>query len=220
MASLHLLTFHGIGAPSRSLDPGEDRVWVSRDLFEDIVELVSRRSDVILTFDDGNLSDFETALPALERKGLRGLFFPVATRIGQPGFLGGSELRQLASAGMEIGSHGLRHRCWRRLSDDEAHEELTVARKAIEDWVGRPVRSAACPFGGYDRRTLGALRRLGYERVYTSDGGVASSGSWLNPRTTVLAAHDAAAIEHLLGTRFYEPLQVARHIRQAVKRWL
>jgi len=41
------------------------------------------------------------------------------------------------------------------------------------------------PFGSYDRHVLRNLRRTGVTRVYTSDGGWARSGTWLQARTSI-----------------------------------
>ena len=109
------LTFHGVGEPPRVLDRGEADVWVSKKRFAALLDAAAERNDVRITFDDGNVSDLEHALPALRARGLEATFFIVAGRIGTPGFVDASGVRQLAAAGMEIGSHGMRHRPWRRL---------------------------------------------------------------------------------------------------------
>ena len=86
---------------------------------------------------------------------------------------------------MGVGSHGLRHQDWRRLSDDDLREELEGSRTVLGDLLGSPVEEAACPFGSYDRRVLRVARAAGYRRLYTSDGGAASTTWWLAPRNTV-----------------------------------
>ena len=40
-----------------------------------------------ISFDDGNASDVGIALPELERRGLKAVFFLLAGRLGQPGSL-------------------------------------------------------------------------------------------------------------------------------------
>ena len=59
------------------------------------------------------------------------------------------------------------------------------AADAIAQIARVPIREAACPFGSYDRRVLNMLRRHGFVRVYTVDGGHAKRGAWLQPRYTV-----------------------------------
>lgn len=75
-----VLNFHGIGDPKkagRTLEPNEERVWVSIDIFEQILDGLGRLGDdVKLTFDDGNVSDVSVALPRLIEPQAQGLFFP------------------------------------------------------------------------------------------------------------------------------------------------
>ncbi|HEY7629808.1 MAG TPA: polysaccharide deacetylase family protein [Thermoleophilaceae bacterium] len=212
------LTFHGIGDPARALDPGEDQVWIGRDRFLAVLDTLGRRSDVRLTFDDGNGSDVTEALPELSRRELRATFFPVAGRLEVPGFLGNDGVLALVDAGMAIGCHGMCHRAWRQLSDGELREELVDAKEMLEALLGRPVTEAACPFGSYDRRVLKALRLAGYTRVYTSDGGTSPSGAWLQARNTVT---ERSRPDPTAETLARAPLHAAigRQARLAVKRW-
>ncbi|WP_326951744.1 MULTISPECIES: polysaccharide deacetylase family protein [unclassified Amycolatopsis] len=174
---------HGIGRPARQLEPGENERWVTVEQFDRILDAVEERADVHLTFDDGNESDVEIALPRLVERGLTAEFFPLAGRLGQRGYLDHDALRDLARAGMEIGSHGWEPRDWRRLDDRHARRELTDAPKLLGDLCGRPVRRYSLPFGAYDRRVLDRLREAGATRVYASDGGETSRDGWLQPRT-------------------------------------
>lgn len=217
VAVAYLLIFHGLGRALRPLELAEDRVWVAPDFFETVLDIVRSRADVTVTFDDGNRSDVEIAAPALLRRGMKGLFFPVAGRLGQPGFLGRSDLRELARAGMEIGSHGLHHRSWRRLATTELRDEIWGAKAILEEALGARIRAAACPFGAYDRRALAELRRAGFERVYTSDGGLAEADAWLQPRTSVLASHDVDAVARLLRARPSHPGEIWKRAKRSWK---
>jgi len=81
------MTFHGIGEPPRALARDEGKVWLSNEGFVALLDAVAERDDVRLTFDDGNASDVEHALPALRARGLRATFFVVAGRLGTSGFI-------------------------------------------------------------------------------------------------------------------------------------
>ena len=185
MERLLNLTFHGIGTPARELEPGEADVWVSREQFEAVLDRAAVLGGVRITFDDGNASDLELALPALRRRSLTATFFVVAGRLGEPEFLDGDDVRELRDAGMTIGCHGMHHRPWRTLDDAELERELVDARGMLEEVVDVPVTQAACPFGSYNRRVLRALRRSGYAEVHTSDRGLARPADWMQARNTV-----------------------------------
>lgn len=176
------LCFHGVGTPPRSAPAEEAAYWISPDTFRRVLDRVAERPDVRLSFDDGNSSDVDIALGELVDRDRTAEFFVLAGRLGAPGSLSADDVRALRAAGMGIGSHGMHHRVWRGLSPAERHEELVVARELLEDVLGAPVRTAACPLGRYDRATLSALRRLRYDRVYTSDRALARPGTWRQAR--------------------------------------
>jgi peptidoglycan/xylan/chitin deacetylase (PgdA/CDA1 family) len=213
------LTFHGVGSPVRELEPSESDVWLSRDRFVSVLDAVAGRDDVRITFDDGNWSDVEHALPALRERGIHATFFVVASRIGKPGFLDAGAIRELRAAGMGIGCHGMRHRRWAGLDERALHEELVDARAIIEEISGRPVIEAACPFGSYDRRALRTLRESGYRRVYTSDRGTARRGDFLQVRNTVAPGDGTDLLDRIAETDASPLREWGRRAKLAVKRW-
>jgi peptidoglycan/xylan/chitin deacetylase (PgdA/CDA1 family) len=219
-ATVSNLCFHGIGAPDRELELDEERYWVGEEQFAELLDVAARYPRLCLTFDDGNASDVEIALPALQRRGLRASFFVIAGRIGTRGSLDAAAVRALADAGMTVGSHGLRHRPWRSLDAAAAHEELVDARAAVAAAAGAAVQEASCPFGAYDRRVLRRARDAGFTRVYTVDEAPARPDAWLQGRYTILSSHSGASIERLgQGLDGSGPQQALRAARSAVKRW-
>ena len=213
------LSFHGIGPPVRAFDPGEAEVWLDRNRFEAVLDAVTGRDDVRLTFDDGNASDLDIALPALSERGLTATFFVVAGRLGHHGFLDQTGVRTLAGEGMSIGCHGMRHRPWRQLDDHSLDEEIGDAKRRLEQVVERPVTEASCPFGSYDRRVLSWLRRHGYTRAYTSDSGTTREGDWLQARNTVRSSGAVGTIERILAGEESAWVILRRHTKQLAKRW-
>jgi len=213
-----VVNFHCIGRPEREFFEGEREVSVETAQFAEILDLVRKRSDVLLTFDDGNRSDVTEALPALRQRGLRGEFFICPSRFGTPEFLDEEDVRNLRRAGMSVGSHGMDHVRWRKLTPSALAREIDQAKRVLEDVLQEPVNSAACPFGAYDRRTLQALRAAGFKRVYTSDGGQAKPSDWLVARNTVRRVDSAKSIQRVLdgSSPTLSPLRTAK---RWVKQW-
>jgi peptidoglycan/xylan/chitin deacetylase (PgdA/CDA1 family) len=213
------LTFHGIGEPQRALEAGEGALWVSRDRFLSLLDCVRGREDVLITFDDGNASDVEIALPALRERELRGTFFVVAGLVGTPAFVDERGIRDLAAAGMGIGCHGMRHRRWRGLEEPALREELVQAKTRLEEIVERPVTEAACPFGSYDRRVLHTLRTAGYRRVYTSDRGTTRPGDFIQARNSVGPGDEPDLLMRIVSLDATPGRALPRRAKLAVKRW-
>jgi peptidoglycan/xylan/chitin deacetylase (PgdA/CDA1 family) len=211
--------FHGVGTPDRELEPGEDRYWVTTDRFHEVLDELASWPAVRISFDDGNASDAEIALPALVERRLKADFFLVADRLGRRGSVDADAVRALRKDGMTIGSHGMRHRSWRHLSAADREEELVTARDRLAEAADAPVDTAACPLGQYDRSVLSDLRKFGYRRVYTSDRRPAAPAAWLQPRFSVTRDDTAATVRDTI--RAGAP--VAARARAAavgvVKRW-
>ena len=179
-----IVTFHGLGEPPAEVSDSERKVWVPVHWFDAVLDALPA-CGVSVAFDDGNRSDLDDALPALTRRGRIARFFVLAGQLGKPGRLTVKDVLRLRAAGMRIGSHGLHHRDWRRLPDDELEVEVAGSRRTLSHIVDSEIDEVACPFGSYDRRVLKALRAAGYRRAYTSDGGSTSPGGWLAARTTI-----------------------------------
>ncbi len=203
--SRHLIfNFHGIGKPARALEPGEVDYWVSLSWFEGFLDIIarltpSRRSEIAITFDDGNVSDYEIALQRLSSRGLTARHFVLSRRIGQAGSLSAEQIRALHAAGMGIGTHGVDHLDWRQIDDSALQRELCDGRRRLEDIIGERVTEAAIPFGSYDRRVLRTLKSQGFEAIFSSDGGSYRKGRWLRPRNCVRRDTSLTEIREMLA---------------------
>lgn len=195
------LCFHGIGVCAAEREPGEARYWVAEDAFHRILDLVVDLPSISLSFDDGNRSDADIALPALQERGLTATFFALAGRLDDPASLSPRDLQDLRGAGMRIGSHGWQHTSWRSLSDADAQRELIDARLVLSEASGMTITEAALPLGQYDRETLARLRRASYRAVYTSDRFAARDSAWLRPRHSVTARDTVESVRRIAATR-------------------
>jgi peptidoglycan/xylan/chitin deacetylase (PgdA/CDA1 family) len=217
-SSIVIINVHGIGPIDRELDPGEDKTWVTVEQFERALDLAAGRDDVRFTFDDGNSSDVDIALPRLVKRGIVAEFFVLAGQLDRPGRLDADGVRELLKAGMAVGSHGWDHRDWRQIDDRQADEEFVRAHQVLAEIVGEPVDTAAIPFGSYDRHVLRRLRRAKLSRVYTSDGGRARTDAWLQPRNSLHHDVDTAWMERVFNDRAPVPQRARRIAARAVKR--
>ena len=195
------LTFHGVGTPPPSIPEAETRYWVSQNMFHSILDLAALHQDVRLTFDDGNSSDVELALPALRARKLTAAFFVLAGRLDQRGSVSRQDLRTLRENGMIVGLHGMNHVPWREIDEGQLTVELVDSRKLIEDATGDRIDWAACPFGSYGRHVLRRLESERFERVFTSDRGPVRDDAWLQARNTIQAADDCDSVQQVINNR-------------------
>jgi peptidoglycan/xylan/chitin deacetylase (PgdA/CDA1 family) len=134
-------------------------------------------ASVVLTFDDGHVSNWSLALPLLLDAGFTATFYVVVGRVDKdPECLTTGQLRELAEQGMHIGSHTMTHRFLPELAEEEIRRELIDSRLRLEDLLGRPVPDLALPGGHMNRATLRLARDCGYRSVATARVGLYRSG--------------------------------------------
>lgn len=158
------------------------------------------RRMVGLTFDDGYQDFVTNALPILQRFGFSATMFVLAGRLGgenawsRPGpckpLLTAHQVREIASDGIEIGSHGLVHVSLLRADDGQLQEETVRSRAVLEELLGQPVRGFAYPYGHSDARVVAATRNAGYDYACAVEpwSGI---GRYAIPRTAVFE-HDSS----------------------------
>ena len=153
----------------------------ARTLDEGIVSTAD--DDVLLTFDDGYLDNYTVAFPLLQEFGLNAAIFVVAdfqrrrnwwddalpTRNAP--LLEPRHMREMATHGIEFGSHTLSHPVLSQLGDVALRNELADSKHAVEDIVGRPVHHLAYPYGYVDERTKDAVRAAGYKAAFAVNSG-------------------------------------------------
>lgn len=121
-----------------------------------------RDKDIVLTFDDGHISNFQFALPVLRQYSFSATFFIIANNIGKPYYMGEQEIHDLLDCKMEIGSHGLTHSYLTELSHEDIQREVTESKNILEACLGRPIEVFAYPGGHFNQKVLQTARTEGY----------------------------------------------------------
>jgi peptidoglycan/xylan/chitin deacetylase (PgdA/CDA1 family) len=150
--------------------------------FSDVVRAPMRSGLLSVTFDDAFRSVFTEAAPILARLGVPGTLFVPTDYIDSGGplawdgidhWLDGSsaselqpmswdEIRQLATAGWEIGSHTASHPRLTSVSDKQLADELTQSKAVCERELEAPCTSIAYPYGDLDASVVASAGAAGY----------------------------------------------------------
>lgn len=174
---------------------------------------------VVISFDDGDVSNALVALPLLRQRGMVAEFFITSDFIGQPGWLDADGIRALAEAGMGIGSHGRSHRFLEDLDAGEMEAELRDSKTRLEAICRRPVDAIALPGGRGARREHEAARALGYRHLLGSVPGTnrhPGSARWLQ-RIAVTRDMSERRFHDLVQWRGLAPrLVLGRHLALGV----
>lgn len=193
--------------------------------FQQLVTGASSGKSLAVTFDDSELSVLEHALPILSDLGLPGTVFVPVSAVGLPGVTTWDDLRELASAGWEVGSHAVSHARLPDLDQAALERELRESRQTIEAAVGRPCTSIAYPYGAVDHRVRSAAVAAGYEAGCTTDGTLSSADPLRWPRVgvngddgfLVFRAKTSRTGRALRGSRFGRLLERGGRAARAVE---
>jgi peptidoglycan/xylan/chitin deacetylase (PgdA/CDA1 family) len=227
-----ILGYHGVQRCRRTddvmmlqLDParfrGQIRMFVAAGFeFVTVAEL-ARRADggvpppglAAVSFDDGLRNNLTTALPILNTFDVPATVYVPSGWIGRrnPWIAAGAgnetvskdELRQLASAGWEIGSHTVDHADLATLDYAGCRDQIERDRIALQTIVRKPVETLAYPYGRYAEAAIAAAKDAGLRAAVTT-----GSGSWEPFELTraMMGAADPFAVSMLKITDRYEPM--------------
>lgn len=169
-SSLPVVTFHDIGTTQfstglfkRCLMRWRAAGYQSLDLptFTRALDEQLPEKSIVISFDDGYRSTYETAFPLLLDFGFKACLNVITgdsvRRTYLPSFeghdmLSWAELREMQQAGFSIGSHTMTHPDLTRLSDAGAAAELFGSKQLLEDRLGVSIDSCAYPYGRHDER--------------------------------------------------------------------
>jgi len=211
-----VLMYHGVAdeaedpnhlcvAPSRF---AEQLAWLKRrglrgvsiGTLVDAMRAGRPRGLVGITFDDGYVSVLEAALPELRRHGFTATMFIVSGRLGGSNewdegprwpLMSAGQVRELAAAGMEIGSHSTTHVRLAGLDARQLEAQVADSKASLADLVGAPVRGFAYPYGSMDAAARLAVRDAGYDYACAVETPLRELGIMALPRVYVGQRDDA-----------------------------
>jgi peptidoglycan/xylan/chitin deacetylase (PgdA/CDA1 family) len=116
---------------------------------------------VVISFDDGDLDVYQNAFPVMKDLGLVGTFYIVTNRLKSVDFVNAEQLKEMAAAGWEIGSHSHSH-VDLSLNHGSIETESAYSKKVLEEAIGQPVYTYAYPYGGFDSTAGSGVASSGY----------------------------------------------------------
>jgi peptidoglycan/xylan/chitin deacetylase (PgdA/CDA1 family) len=128
---------------------------------------------VVLSFDDGYLSQYVAAFPALQHFHWPGVLNLVTKGADLPD----DDVKKMldANPGWELASHTVHHLDLTTLDPSQLHEEVANSRKILQDRFGVPVNNFCYPSGQYDNTVIAAVKGAGYRGATSEVPGLATS---------------------------------------------
>jgi peptidoglycan/xylan/chitin deacetylase (PgdA/CDA1 family) len=133
------------------------------------------QNSLVITFDDGFLTDYEIAYPILKSYGFPATFFVCLVNIKSQ--YRWRQMREMTQDDYTIGSHTISHAYLSDLSPADLVRELSQSKNIIEEKTGSPVKFLAPPGGRYNANVIETAANLGYEALLTTRVGLNHSGS-------------------------------------------
>lgn len=212
-----ILIYHHI-----AVSPVDSRYYVPPDTFEDEIRLLRDWEytpitttmlvnaikngaplpprPIILTFDDGNEDNYTNAFPIMKKYGMTGVLYLPYDYIGRDGYMTADQIREMAAAGWEIGSHSLTHPNLLAVDTPRLRAEIVDSRKNLEKLLGVPVLTFAYPFGNVGAAT-DYVKFAGYIAAMGATGYTADQGAdnlYVLQRSEIKSSDDARSFTRFL----------------------
>lgn len=184
-----ILMYHHVGPLPDDADSIRKGLTVSAEEFEGHLQLIKDRGyqvitlqkiyelvaqnnlsekAVVLTFDDGYGDNFDYAWPAMQKFGYTGTFFVISSDAGKDEYMDQLEIKKLADAGNEIGSHTVSHPDLANLSGAKVKTEVEQSKTDLEKMTGQKIISFCYPAGKFSPEVEKAVAAAGYKIAVTT----------------------------------------------------
>lgn len=138
---------------------------------------------IMITFDDGYMDNYTTALPILKKYGFSATLFLIVNKVGDRNCLTWKEVKELDKEGWDIQSHTLTHPDLTTLSPQTLQQELVDSKTTLEKELGKPVHFFAYPSGKHNDAVLKAVKDAGYLMAFSTLKG------WTSEKMNPLLVH-------------------------------
>ena len=156
---------------------------------------------VVITFDDGYVDNYTTALPILKKHGYTATVFMVTSYIGGKGFMSWPQLKALVTEGWEIEGHTTHHSYLTKIDPSTLLRELRPPKELLEKELGQPVNFFAYPYGDLNANVVQKVKDAGYLLAVTTARG------WANDKADAWNVHRVYCFASMGMNEFTRRLQ-------------
>lgn len=132
---------------------------------KNLIKSLPERS-VVITFDDGYISQYTEAYPILKKYKIQATFFIYTDCVDKyPACMSSDNIRDLYKHNMSIANHTVHHIYLPEYKDDTIKKEILDNEKKLNDILGGKysLKILAYPFGGNSQKVRDVTKSLGYQ---------------------------------------------------------
>ena len=191
---------------------------ISMDEFDDTLhgKRKPRAREVIITFDDGNVSFITDAYPVLQEYRYPVTLFLITESL-KTGTYGSMTTEQakglLKESWIHIGSHTKNHPLLSALKEDQLRDEIVESKKELEKIFGSPILDLAYPGGNFDSRAAVLAKEAGYRLAFTTSPKklkASDVGPWSMTRVKISRSSDNPFVFWFKISGIYETFKLKK----------
>jgi len=157
---------------------------------------------VIISFDDGWVTQYENALPFLMQYHFPATFFVVSDYVGHRNFISWPQLQTLLTEGMKIGSHTRSHPRLTKIADPaRLWDQIYNSKMMLESQLEVPVTEFAYPYGSYNTAAVDMVKAAGYRVGRACCTGVAHTSTDVFALRAIMVPDDLVKFQQYLEAR-------------------
>lgn len=124
--------------------------------------------NVVITFDDGDVDQYNKAYPILKKYGFSAMFYIITGYVDHKGYMTWDMIKDLEKSGMQIGGHTVNHKNLAMLDAASIQKEVVNSKKILETKLKNKIKYFAYPGGSYGASAVAELKKAGYLSAVTT----------------------------------------------------
>jgi peptidoglycan/xylan/chitin deacetylase (PgdA/CDA1 family) len=157
---------------------------------------------ILITFDDANEDNYVNAFPIMKKYGFTGVLYLPFNYIDTPDHLSVDQIKEMTSAGWEVGSHSISHFMLSGMDMPHMRAEIVGSKQKLEALLGVPILTFAYPFGNFDSAAVDYVKFAGYIAAMGATGFHWNQGSgnlYVLQRSEIRGSEDAKTFLRFLA---------------------
>jgi peptidoglycan/xylan/chitin deacetylase (PgdA/CDA1 family) len=144
---------------------------------------------IMLTFDDADGSQYDNALPELDKAGFKGVFFIMTVVLGHKNYLSREQVKYLYTHGHTIACHTWNHKNVTKYTDADWPVQIEKPRAELEKITGSPVKYFAYPYGIWNAKAEEQVKKYGFTAAFQLSGKMDKKEKMFSIRRIIVDSH-------------------------------